>query len=70
MIVDRGLHERCQAQVVHHINVKDVLGILALFNRPVIEQDFHSLSVPLCAGYMQGVTPVSVVEIDLDVLLQ
>ena len=28
------------------------------------------MSVPLRAGYMQGVTPVGVVEIDLDVLLQ
>jgi len=70
VIVNRGLHQACKAEVVHHIYVEDTLGISTLLCRPVIKEHFNRLRVALSARDMQGVAAISIIEVDVNVFLE
>ena len=70
VIVDRRLHQAGQTEIVHDIDIEDAFRVLALLDGPVIEQHFDGLRVALRAGDVQSVTTISIVEVDIDVLLE
>ena len=70
VVIDRGLHETCEAQVVHHVYVENILWILSLLDGPVMKQHFYCLLVALSAGDVQGITTVRVKEVYVDILLK
>ena len=70
MVVNRGLHETSQAQVVFDVDIKDALVILTFLYSPMVKQHFNSLSVALSASDVQSVTAIGVLKVNVYVLLQ
>ena len=50
MVVDRGLHETRQTQVVFDVDIKDALVVLSFLDSPMVEEHFNCLGVALCAS--------------------
>ena len=70
MVVDRGFHETCQAQIVFDIDVEDPLLVLPFLDSPMVEKHFDCLCVTLSASDVQSVTAISVLKVNVYVLLE
>ena len=70
MVIDRSFHESGEAEVVFHIDVKDLIPMLRFLPRPVLEKNFHGFCETVSACDMQGVATICIHEIDVDILLK
>ena len=70
MVVNRGLHETRQTQVVFDVDIKDAFVILAFLDSPMVEEHFNCLGVALCASDVQSVTAIGVLKVNVYVLLK
>ena len=70
VVVDRGLHEAGEAEVVLDVDVKDLALALALVVRPVLKQKSDCVRESVCARDVQGVAAVGVREVDVNALFE
>ena len=70
MVVDRGLHETCQTQVVFDVDIEDALVVLPFLYSPMIEKNFNCLCVALGASDVQSVTAIGILKVNVYILLK
>ena len=68
MVVDAGLHQRSQTQVVLRVNVEFLPA--ALGPAEILEEQLKAISKTTRANDVKSVTPVGIGELDGDLLLQ